>query len=477
MINRILIRMKVVQMLYSYLLTRSDFKILPEPESHSRDKRFAYSLYCDLLLLLLDQSGYRISNYEGRPRIEPANKIGKNDWTHIAAALAANDDMKDIALHHRSFSEALLPHHQRLSAAIKESSAFKDYSRMKTKPEIQDEVQLWKTIFTTILLRDNAIKELINSDPGFTHVGYEQALQMLDETLNDFSTVRSSLVEARRGLATSLDKAYELYHALLLLPAEITALRDVRIENARHKFLATPEDLNPNTRMIDNPLPARIAECDDMTEYLKSNPFSWDGDLDMIQRLLDRIMESKIYKDYMEAPATDYKTDCEFWRSVMKNIILPSDDLAEALESKSVYWNDDLEIMGTFVLKTLKRIASSPEGCVELLPKYKDEEDARFGAELFMDAVNNFDEYRSYVEKFINSTSWDPERMAFMDLIVMVTAIAELLNYPLIPIPVTLNEYIEIANAYSTPRSGQFVNGILYSVINYLQEQGKLNKN
>lgn len=165
MINRILIRMKVVQMLYSYLLTRSDFKILPEPESHSRDKRFAYSLYCDLLLLLLDQSGYRISNYEGRPRIEPANKIGKNDWTHIAAALAANDDMKDIALHHRSFSEALLPHHQRLSAAIKESSAFKDYSRMKTKPEIQDEVQLWKTIFTTILLRDNAIKELINSDP------------------------------------------------------------------------------------------------------------------------------------------------------------------------------------------------------------------------------------------------------------------------------------------------------------------------
>ena len=285
------------------------------------------------------------------------------------------------------------------------------------------------------------------------------------------------LRDASKALTVSLDKAYELYHALLLLPAEITALRDVRIENARHKFLATPEDLNPNTRMIDNPLPARIAECDDMTEYLKSNPFSWDGDLDMIQRLLDRIMESKIYKDYMEAPATDYKTDCEFWRSVMKNIILPSDDLAEALESKSVYWNDDLEIMGTFVLKTLKRIASSPEGCVELLPKYKDEEDARFGAELFMDAVNNFDEYRSYVEKFINSTSWDPERMAFMDLIVMVTAIAELLNYPLIPIPVTLNEYIEIANAYSTPRSGQFVNGILYSVINYLQEQGKLNKN
>ena len=94
-----------------------------------------------------------------------------------------------------------------------------------------------------------------------------------------------------------------------------------------------------------------------------------------------------------------------------------------------------------------------------------------------MNAVSNFDEYRSLVEKFINSTSWDPERLAFMDLVVMVTAIAELLSYPLIPIPVTLNEYIEIANSYSTSRSGQFVNGILYSVINHLREKGRLNKN
>ncbi len=101
--------MKVVQIALLLSVDRSDFKILPEPESHSRDKRFAYSLYCDLLLLLLDQSGYRISNYEGRPRIEPANKSAKNDWTHIAAALAANDDMKDIALHHRSFFRGSSP--------------------------------------------------------------------------------------------------------------------------------------------------------------------------------------------------------------------------------------------------------------------------------------------------------------------------------------------------------------------------------
>ena len=90
--------------------------------------------------------------------------------------------------------------------------------------------------------------------------------------------------------------------------------------------------------------------------------------------------------------------------------------------------------------------------------------------------MNHFDDYRAYIDKFINSSQWDPERLAFMDIVIMTTAIAEMLNYPQIPIPVTLNEYIEIANSYSTPRSGAFVNGILYSVINYLKEQGKLTK-
>ncbi len=476
MINRVLIRIKVVQMLYSYLLTKSEFRIEPAPESATRDKRFAYTVYIDTLLMILRLSGQNAgSQRQTSPlaghTIHPALTSSK-----LVRALRDDDQIKGIILRKNELPDDMADAIEPVYFALTDSSAYKNHIKSKSH-EMADDVKFWAAVLPTVVLKNAKFVECARRNPDFSITGLEKGVEMAVATLESFSDNRYMLRDASKALTASLDKAYELYHALLLLPAEITALRDVRIENARHKFLATPEDLNPNTRMIDNPLPARIAECDDMTEYLKSNPFSWDGDLDMIQRLLDRIMESKIYKDYMEAPATDYKTDCEFWRSVMKNIILPSDDLAEALESKSVYWNDDLEIMGTFVLKTLKRIASSPEGCVELLPKYKDEEDARFGAELFMDAVNNFDEYRSYVEKFINSTSWDPERMAFMDLIVMVTAIAELLNYPLIPIPVTLNEYIEIANAYSTPRSGQFVNGILYSVINYLQEQGKLNKN
>ena len=176
---------------------------------------------------------------------------------------------------------------------------------------------------------------------------------------------------------------------------------------------------------------------------------------------------------------TTFEQDCDLWRNLFKNIILPSDELAETLESRSIFWNDDIHVMGTFVLKTIRRFAQSKtEGAdIDLLPQFKDDEDRRFGPDLFMHAVNHYDEYKELVEKFVNTTRWDAERLAFMDIVIMVTAIAEIMAYPAIPLAVSLNEYIEIANAYSTPRSGAFINGILYSVINHLKEEGRLVKN
>ena len=197
----------------------------------------------------------------------------------------------------------------------------------------------------------------------------------------------------------------------------------------------------------------------------------------MLKNLLDSVIASDIYRDYMSAPTEPtFADDAELWRKLFKSVILPSDDLAEALESRSVYWNDDLDIMGTFVIKTIKRFASSDNSNADLLPKYKDSEDEVFGPNLFVSAVRNRDMCRDLIDRFINEAAWDSDRLAFMDIVIMTAAITELLDYPAIPIPVTLNEYIEIANAYSTPRSGAFINGILYSVINHLRQEGRLIK-
>ncbi len=476
MINRILIRMKVVQMLYSYLLTRSDFNVLPVPETRSRDKRYAYKLYCDLLLLLIDQSGFKITNYEGRPRIERADKKAKNDYSRIAQALASNDDMQNIALSQRSFIEALAPMRLRLDAAVKESSIYKEYSRKKTAPEIGDEVQLWKTIMHTILLRDRELDALIHADEEFTHVGYEQALAMLDDTLNDFSTVKGSLIEARRGLAASLDKSYELYHSLLQLMIDLTHLRAQQLDEAKHRYITTHDDLNPNMRFVDNKFIKALEENEDMCDYLKDTPISWVDEDVTLRRLLSKILESEAYKKYMSMPEVDFAADCELWISLFKTVIIESDELAEALESQSVYWNDDVTIMGSFVLKTIKTFANAKGTPVKLLPKFKDLEDERFGPRLFESAISNQDEYRAMIDECLVESRWDPDRLAFMDIVILETAIAELLNFESIPTLVTINEYTEIANYYSTPKSGQFITGMLYAIVNNLKKAGILVK-
>ncbi len=172
----------------------------------------------------------------------------------------------------------------------------------------------------------------------------------------------------------------------------------------------------------------------------------------------------------------DFGGDTRFWRDMLRFEILPSTRFAEALEPQSVYWNDDLATMATFSLKTLKRTGTSENHAIELLPRFMNDDDARFGAGLFDSVVRNMADYRALIDRFIDSREWDSERLPLMDVVVIMAAIAGLLNYPSIPVAVTLNEYIEIANAYCSPKSGQFVNGILYSVMNLLSEEGKLLK-
>lgn len=474
MINRVLIRIKVIQILYSYLLTQSDFHIESAPESESRDKRYAYSLYLDLLLLILRISGFRLAGSEKLVGAISDNKYlsaGK-----MVRSLFSDVNVRSVIFRRAANSEAFTDAALAIYGKITQSGAYRSYIRTKDL-SMKDDVAFWVVIIRTIMEKSPELIEAARKNPDYTIAGYEHAFKMLVSTLEGFSDTRTMFIEARNSLERSLDKARELYFALLLLPIELTRLQARRLDNARHKYLPSPEDLNPDTRFIDNTFVANLEESPEMKEYLKSNPISWDNGSETLKLLLDKVLQSDIYADYMAAPGVSYEDDCDFWRSIIKNVILPSDILAEAIESESVYWNDDLDIIGTFVIKTIKRASADSATPITLLPKFKDDEDARFGGELFVDTVENYGTYRSYIDKFINEKQWDPERLAFMDVIIMCTAISELLNFPSIPVPVTMNEYIEIANCYSTSKSGQFINGILFSVINYLKKEGKLLKN
>lgn len=488
MINRSLIRIKTVQILYSYLLTRSDFHLeaAPDPATSTPDRQFAYSVYLDYIFLLLKLSGLHLGNNSGTTlEADPAikkNRVGKALRTDPAVQAAIDKYRNRL-----DKFDNILPE---LVAAITATPLYDNYKR-KRKLELADDVNFWTTIFTTIISKNKSVERVMRHDDIFSHVGMDAGLNLFINTLSSFDDTKASYQRAKNELTTSLTQAYTLYTALLNLPVLLTDLQAQRLEAAKNKYLPKPEDLKPSTRLVDNLYVKALRDCKSLEDYLADNTdadiSSWRDSDTMLDKLLSLITSSELYAKYMASAPGDFTTDAMFWREVMRTIILPSDELTEALESKSVYWNDDLQIMGTFVLKTIRRTYPAADdaeatadpsnyGKVVLLPKFMNTDDEVFGAHLFEYVVKNREHYREYIDRFINKDQWDSERIAFMDIIILTTAIAEIINYPSIPVPVTLNEYIEIANDYSTARSGQFINGVLYNVIKLLNEEGVINK-
>ena len=277
-----------------------------------------------------------------------------------------------------------------------------------------------------------------------------------------------TLTTAKKELTKSLDKSYELYNALLKLMIELTDVQDLRLDEAKHKFLPTEEDLNPNMRFVENEVVKRLRADQTLADFVDDKKINWRDDELFVRLLLDKILRSEEYQEYMEMPKTSLVRDGEVWYQLMKKVVLPDENLLEHLQSMSVYYtDDDLQIMGQFVMKTIRRFED--EEAQPILPQYKNDDDSKFGEQLFSKAVAEMEENNSYIDQFVKTEKWDVERIALMDRVVMCTALTEIRNYPSIPVNVSLNEYIELAKDYSTPRSGQFVNGILNAVVNKLR--------
>ena len=279
-----------------------------------------------------------------------------------------------------------------------------------------------------------------------------------------------SIDTSEKELFFSLEKAYELYHRLLLLMIELTDAQNKRIENARFKYTATAADKNPDTRLINNRFIAQLRENKMLKEYVDRQSVSWVNEPDFIRILLDRLLASDLYKTYLTSEEDSYAVDQDFWKKAFKHIIVENEDLSEILEAQSLYWNDDLETISTFVLKTIKRFDQSKGAEQELLPMFKDDEDAEFAKMLFRKTLMNVDVNKALIDQ--HTKNWEIDRVAFMDIVIMLVAIAEIKSFPTIPVKVTLNEYIEIAKAYSTIKSGHVINGILDAIASQSKKDG-----
>ncbi|WP_270535331.1 transcription antitermination factor NusB [Phocaeicola massiliensis] len=284
-----------------------------------------------------------------------------------------------------------------------------------------------------------------------------------------------NLDTAEKELFFSLSKAYDLYNYLLLLMVEVTKQANKKLNAAKNKLIPTKEELFPNTKFVENRFIAQLEVNKQLLDFAGNQKKTWENEADFVKSLCEQIMESDIYKEYMASETSSYEEDREVWRKIYKKIIFNNAELDQVLEDQSLYWNDDKEIVDTFVLKTIKRFEEKNGAKQELLPEFKDDEDQDFARRLFRRAILNSDYYRHLISE--NTKNWDLDRVAFMDVIIMQIALAEVLSFPNIPVSVSLNEYVEIAKLYSTPKSGGFINGTLDGIVNKLKKENKLTKN
>lgn len=294
-------------------------------------------------------------------------------------------------------------------------------------------------------------------------------IKVLQLTYAYYQNGNKVLDVAEKELMFSLSKAYHLYHHLLSLVVAVSkeARKHYDVETAKATREGTPM---PSAKFANNRLALQIEENHQLNEFISTQNQAWEDDIDFVRRLYSQIVQSTIYNEYMASDEDSYDADKEIWRKIYKTLIMNNEDLDAVLEEKSLYWNDDKDIVDTFVLKTIKRFDANSTPEQELLPEFKDEEDRSFARKLFRYTILNADQYQKYMSE--TSRNWDFSRLAYMDIVIMQIAIAEIINFPNIPISVSINEYVELAKIYSTPKSAGYINGMLDSIARHLINTG-----
>ena len=275
-------------------------------------------------------------------------------------------------------------------------------------------------------------------------------------------------------MAQSIESSYKLYNYLLALVVKVTDYRRMQIENARNKFMPTQEERFPNMRFVNSQVAACIAEKSEVLDYCEKNALLSDFDTETYRSLLDQIEQLQAYRQFMtQRENPTLQQEKEMWRDIFAEVITKSPILDATLEEKSIYWNDDLSTVTQFVLKTINQI--DPECDMMRVAKMFDRnEDSRFARELFHHALDEAHQYLDLIDR--NADNWQLDRMALMDKVIMVCALAEIRNFPDIAVRISMNEYIELAKHYCAPDSARFVNGILDKIVKQWKQDGVIFK-
>lgn len=282
-----------------------------------------------------------------------------------------------------------------------------------------------------------------------------------------------------KQLFVSVNKLYELCFWQLAAIIEISEFAKVRLEESKLKHFPSAEDLNPNTKFVDNAFVKMLSENDSFQRKVAAYKVLWGDEKELIRKLYVRVKESKEYSAYMDSGIQSFEEDQEFIIKIFKKQISKHDTLRHYYEDLSIYWSDDYHSATSIVVKIINSFTQESDKFHSLPTIFKDEsdefcEDKDFLKQLYRKSILDSDKYEKLItDKTVN---WEFDRIASMDIIILKMALAELFEFPSIPIKVTLNEYIELAKYFSTPKSSIFVNGILDKLIVELTASKEIKK-
>ena len=273
----------------------------------------------------------------------------------------------------------------------------------------------------------------------------------------------------------SIDSIQDLYLVMVSSLIELAKKEKVFLHLSSQKHLATSEERNPNTKFINNSIFKLLEDNNSLSIALENRKINnWNIHDDYIQLLLTSLKESKLYDKYMSNQTVSFEEDKQFVIDLFTEIIVPNEKLYEYLEDDKLTWIDDIPVVNTNIVKQLKSLKSAEDDSFRVPKLFKDADDKDFAKDLFRKTVLN---EKELAKEFDSKTpNWDMDRIAEMDTIILKMAICELLKFPSIPVKVTLNEYLELAKEYSTPKSSIFINGILDNLVKEFQTNKKMVK-
>jgi transcription antitermination protein NusB len=305
-------------------------------------------------------------------------------------------------------------------------------------------------------------------------------IKALQALYGHFIKADNDLALAEKNLLKSTERLYELAVYQLSFLVEIVKFADKRIEENKKKFYPTQEDLNPNTKFVENAFIQKLSQNKDFLRRKNAYRINWAEQDEMIRKAYNEIRQLTVYQQYMAEPARSFEADRVLIAELFVSYMAENQSLEYFYEEISVYWANDIDIANYCVLKIINSINKNHDEFHPLPSLYNQDgkldadEDKKFLIRLFHKTILKSRDFEQLIEE--KASNWELNRIALMDIILLKLALAELIEFPSIPVKVTINECIELAKSYSTPKSRVFINGILDKMINEMKAEGKIVK-